>query len=77
MCEFKVFLDGKKIFEEAVYVKSKGNSIVLRNILGEQKVFDECLIQEVNVASEELNLTSTSSTLGRERKDKNRNPSSR
>ncbi len=71
MCEFKVFLDGKKIFEEAVYVKSNGNSVVLRNILGEQRVFDQCLIQEVNVASEELNLTSTSSKLEMERRDKN------
>lgn len=62
MCEFKVFLDGKKIFEEAVYVKTKGNRIVLRNILGEQKEFDDCYIQEVNVASEELILASTSVT---------------
>ena len=65
MCEFKVFLDGNKIFEEAVYVKSSGNSVILKNILGEQQVFNECLIQEVNVASEEINLASTSSKLGR------------
>ena len=65
MCEFKFFLDGNKIFEEAVYVKSSGNSVILKNILGEQQVFDECLIQEVNVASEEINLASTSSKLGR------------
>jgi predicted RNA-binding protein len=64
MCEFKVLLDGKKIFEEAVYARTEDNSIILRNILGEPAVFNDCFIKEVNVASEELILAKTKSPLG-------------
>lgn len=54
MCEFKVFLNGEKVFEDAVYIKSRDGKITLKNILGEAKEFDNCQIAEVNVPSEKI-----------------------
>lgn len=58
MCEFKVFLDGEKVFEDAIYVESRGGRITLKNILGETKELENCQIIEVNVASERMVLAS-------------------
>ncbi|MBS7650652.1 MAG: CooT family nickel-binding protein [Candidatus Bathyarchaeia archaeon] len=57
MCEFKVFLDGEKIFEGAVYAKSAGNTVLLRDILGGSKSIEKVKILEVDVTSERLTLT--------------------
>ena len=61
MCEFKVYLDGKKVFDDAIYVKSSGGKITLKSILGETKEFENCQIAEVNVNSEKLTLESRES----------------
>jgi predicted RNA-binding protein len=58
VCEFKVYLDGKKVFEDAVYAKSSGGKTTLRNVLGQTQEFENCQIAEVNVTSERLTLTS-------------------
>lgn len=58
MCEFKVLLDGKEVFEDAVYVKASGGTIILRNVLGETREFTGCRIAEVNVNAEKLLLAS-------------------
>ena len=58
VCEFKVYLDGKMVFEDAIYVKSSGGKITLRNVLGETKELENCQISEVNVSSEKLTLVS-------------------
>ena len=58
VCEFKVFLDGEKVFVDAIYAKSSGGNIKLKNILGETKELKNCQISEVNVTSEMLILTS-------------------
>ncbi|MFH0897438.1 MAG: CooT family nickel-binding protein [Candidatus Bathyarchaeota archaeon] len=58
MCEFKVLFDGKEVFEDAVYAKSSGGKVILRNVLGETRAFENCQISEVNVNSERLILTS-------------------
>ena len=65
MCEFKVFLDGEKVFEEVVHVKTTEGEVVLGNILGEQRKLKDCSIQEINVASEKLILSSTGSRIER------------
>jgi len=54
MCEFKVFLGGKLIFEDAVYAKVEGNELMLRDVLGSQRAFTGLRIAEVNVSSERL-----------------------
>ena len=58
MCEFKVFLNGEKVFVDAVYAKVKENDVILGDILGSRRVFKSCCLQEIDVASETLTLSS-------------------
>jgi predicted RNA-binding protein len=54
MCEFKVYLDGKKIFQDVIYARVDGNDLVLRDVLGEvQKVTDSRVV-EIDVSSARL-----------------------
>lgn len=59
MCEFKVFLDNKVAFKDAVYVKVDGDNVILRDVLGVSKTFEDCRILEVDVGSERLILSSS------------------
>ena len=59
MCEFKVYLNGKRVYEDAVYAKSNSGRITVKNILGESKEFRNCSITEVDVTAERLNLERT------------------
>ena len=61
MCEFKVYLDGKKVFEDVIYIKSSRGKIILKSILGEIKELENCQIVEVNVNLEKLTLESRES----------------
>jgi predicted RNA-binding protein len=54
MCEFTVLLEDKIVFREAVYVRMYENEVVVRNILGVSKSFENCRIEEVDVKSERL-----------------------
>ena len=54
MCEFKVVLEGKKIFEDVVYCGLQDGILQLRDILGQTKQISNCHIVEVNVISERL-----------------------
>jgi len=54
VCEFKVFLDGKKIAEDVIYAKVEGNKVTLRDVLGEPVVVEGVGIVEVNVSSTKL-----------------------
>ena len=54
MCEFKVFLEGKKIFEDAIFCQVKGGELLLKDILGQTKQLSKCHITEVNVTAEKL-----------------------
>ncbi len=58
MCEFKVFLNREKVFEEAIYAKAMRNGVILKDILGSRRVFKNCHIQEIEVASETMTLSS-------------------
>ena len=57
MCEFNVILNGKTLFKDVVYAKTEGNSVIVKNVLGEGKEFKNCKIVEVNVNSTRLVLT--------------------
>jgi len=59
MCEFTVILDGKNVYKDAVYVKAEGNKVLVKDVLGTSKVFENCKILEVDVSSERLVLSST------------------
>ncbi len=59
MCEFNVVLNGKTEFKDVVYAKSEGNNVVVKNVLGEAKEFQNCVITEVDVNQTKLVLTPT------------------
>lgn len=54
MCEFKVFLEDEKVMEDVIYAKVESGGVVLRDILGETKIFENRSIEEVNVFSTKL-----------------------
>ena len=54
MCEFNVILDGKTLFKDVVYAKVEGDNVTVRNVLGEARLFQNCLIIEVDVNSARL-----------------------
>jgi predicted RNA-binding protein len=59
MCEFTVFKKGEVVFKDAVYARSDGNKVTVRDILGVSRTFENCTIEEVDVKSERLVLVST------------------
>ncbi len=59
MCEFTVFKKGEVVFRDAIYVRSDGNTVTVRDVLGVSKTFENCTIKEVDVTSERLVLMST------------------
>ena len=54
MCEFKVFLDGDLIMDDVLYAKSEVGRVVLRDVIGTEKVIENAEIIEVNVNSTRL-----------------------
>jgi len=54
MCEFRVILDGEKVFEDAIYVKDDGQRLFVRDVLGQSKEFSNCRVVEISVEREEL-----------------------
>jgi len=56
MCEFTVFLNGEIVFRDVIYVKAEEDKVLLKNILGAAKIFENCRILEVDVSSERLTL---------------------
>jgi predicted RNA-binding protein len=58
MCEFNVILDGKTEFKDVIYAKVENQTITVRNIMGESKIFKNCKINEIDVPSTRLVLTS-------------------
>ena len=59
MCEFNVLLEGKVVFKDAVHVKVDGDNVILMDVLGASKTFQNCRILEVDVGSERMVLSST------------------
>jgi len=54
MCEFKVFLDGEKVAEDVIYAKVEDGGVVLRDVIGTEKVIEGAEIVEVNVIGTRL-----------------------
>lgn len=57
MCEFNVIFNGKTQFKDVIYAKNEGENVVVRNVLGEAKEFQDCVITEVDVNATRLILT--------------------
>lgn len=58
MCEFTVFKKGEVVFKDAVFARSDGSQVKVRDVLGVSKTFENCTIEEVDVKSERLVLAS-------------------
>ena len=56
MCEFSVYLDEKKVFEDAIFCRVSNGKLLLKDILGQTKEFANCYIVEVDVTKEKLML---------------------
>ena len=54
MCEFTVFLDGERVFEDAVFCRVEAGELLLKDILGQSKQFSKCHVVEVNVVAEKI-----------------------
>ena len=59
MCEFKVLLKEKTVFKDAIYAKVNGSKVIVKDVLGDSRVFENCEIVEVDVNSERLVLSPT------------------
>jgi len=62
MCLFKVFLDGDLIMNDVLYAKSEIGRVVLRDVIGSEKVIENTEIIEVNVNSTRLILKGNTRT---------------
>lgn len=54
MCEFKVFLDGEKVMGDVIFARAEGNSVVLRDVVGETAILKDVKILEVDVNNTRL-----------------------
>ena len=59
MCEFNVILNGKTVFKDVIYAKIDGNKLIVRDVLGKSKEFENCKIMEVDVNSTRMTLSSS------------------
>jgi predicted RNA-binding protein len=57
MCELKVIIENKVEFENVIYAKSIENSVVVKDILGKSKEFNNYKITEVDISKEQLILS--------------------
>ena len=57
MCELKVMKEGETVYRDVVYAKAEGTRVTVKDVLGVSKVFDNCMIVEVDVGSERLVLS--------------------
>ncbi len=54
MCEFNVIVNGKVEFKDVIYAKVDGNTVTVKNIIGEGKEFKNVKITEVDVTTTRL-----------------------
>jgi len=54
MCEFIVYLNGKKVMEDVIFAQVNEEGVVVKDIIGESKLFQRVKIAEVNVLSTKL-----------------------
>jgi len=61
VCEFKVYLEKEcgrvKVAEDVIHAKMEDGKLILVDVLGTTKVFENTIIREVNVGKEELIIT--------------------
>jgi|YelNatPaOPRAMG01_1025707.scaffolds.fasta_scaffold51274_2 predicted RNA-binding protein len=60
MCEFKVLIKNEEVYDDVVYAKLEGETIILKDVLGIRKTISSAIIEEVDVQSETLKLKRSS-----------------
>ncbi len=60
MCEFKVYLGEEQVMRDVVYAEEQGGGVLLRTVLGEEKLVEGCRILQVDVEKEVLKLARSS-----------------
>jgi predicted RNA-binding protein len=59
MCELKVIVNQKTVFENAIYAKTTETDVLVKDVLGNSKTFKNHTITEVNIPKTQLTLTPT------------------
>jgi predicted RNA-binding protein len=54
MCEFNVIIDGKIQFRDVIFSKVNGESVIVKNILGQMQEYKGYKIVEVDVPNTRL-----------------------
>lgn len=54
MCEFKVFLDGRKVMKDVIFARADIRGFTLRDVIGETMKLEDVVIVEVNVPAARL-----------------------
>ncbi|MGQ9538923.1 MAG: CooT family nickel-binding protein [Candidatus Bathycorpusculaceae bacterium] len=54
MCEFKVILNGKEVWNDVVYAKAETGKVIVKDVVGQSKEFKNCKILEVDVNTTRL-----------------------
>ncbi len=54
MCEFNVIINGKVEFRDVIYLKVDGETVTVKNIMGQTKEFAGFRIVEVDVPNTRL-----------------------
>jgi len=57
MCELRVTVNGRIVFENAIYAKATENSVVVRDVLGNTRQFSNHIIAEVDITKEKMALS--------------------
>jgi predicted RNA-binding protein len=57
LCEFDLVVDGKAVFKDVIYAKVEDGKVVARDILGKLKEYRNYRIEEVDVNSTRLVLS--------------------
>ena len=56
MCELKVILNGKMVFNQAIYAKQENDQVIVKDVLGFTRGFINSTIQEINIGKKTLTL---------------------
>jgi predicted RNA-binding protein len=57
MCEFNLVINKKTVFKDVVYAKAESGRVVVKDILGDSKEYEDYVITEVDVTSVRLVLS--------------------
>jgi len=57
MCEFDLIVDGKIVLRDVIYARREDGRVIVRDIAGELREYENCRIEEVDASSTRLVLS--------------------